>query len=324
MPGDDFAVLEATSALVIGTHDVFTYNDLVINDRDELEYIRVDDLTGFEDADLRVTEEDNTQEDGSWPGPGFYGMRTMIMTGMIVAGTYPKVLSMQREMQDAFLDLVERPLVISAKPGGMFTHPDVEIYCRKADKLLLSKKIEPSWYQDGYFESPFTISLKATDPAYRSVQVHEQVLVPESVSFLGRGYDRSYDLAYDQNMDEFGNLTTSTNSMVVVNAGNWVALPRITFEGLQVDARLVNHVNDHEIRLSSTVVAGEQVVVDVRTGEVVDALATNRSSYWDPVSDWMRIEGTRKTSGGGNEIELFISDLDSSSAVTVSWQDTYM
>lgn len=135
---------------MVGPHSLFVRNGLVLNDRTMLEGFWVEDMTGFDSADIRVSASENSQEEGEIAEPGLPGGRTMTLTGYVYAGSYLQVERLGRQLLDSFIGLAERPLVITTIaaqigiPVGVFNIPEVSIYCRPADKLMLSAKIEQS------------------------------------------------------------------------------------------------------------------------------------------------------------------------------------
>jgi hypothetical protein len=107
-----FAAKSPTKALIIGPHSRMSRNGIVFNDRSVLECYWVEDWQGFEAPDLIVGAQPNAEEDGELPDLGFYGGRTMSLSGWIQAGSYPRLIDMERALLDSLTDLFELPALI--------------------------------------------------------------------------------------------------------------------------------------------------------------------------------------------------------------------
>lgn len=320
-----FAALGATDALWVGPHNIFEYRGLRLNDRSQLEAYCVEEVTGFESPDLLVGEQPSVEEDRVLPDVGFYGGRTMIMTGYISAGTYTQVARMAKALGDALVSLAESPLLITTAPGSLFTMPDVTIQCRKIDKLMIDTKVTPD-SRAGFYKQGFTISLRASDPTYKGVVAHTATLIPSVIDQLGRVYPRTYDLEYTVPIDEHGVPIEGigANTVVLHNAGNWKSFPTITFVGPMSGASLMNQVNGLTIKLSTALSEGQALSVDTTTGEILDQEGNDSGSLVDDSSDWIYLEGARASEGltGDNPMTLSVASFSGSASVLFSWLDT--
>lgn len=320
-----FAALGATNALWIATHNIFEYRGLRLNDRSQLETYYVDEVTGFESPDQLTGEQPSVEEDGVLPDVGFYGGRTMTLTGYIYAGTYPQVARMAAALSDALVSLGESPLLITTAPGGLFTMPDMTINCRKADKLMVDTKITQD-SRSGLYKQEFTISLRASDPTYKGVAEHTATLIPSIINQLGRIYPRTYDLEYTVPIDEHGVPIegTGANTSVLHNAGNWKSYPVITFIGQMSGVSLTNQATGLSIKLSESLGEGQSVSIDTKTGEILDEEGNESASLVDNSSDWVYLEGTRINEGltGDNPMTLSVASFSGSASVLFSWLDT--
>lgn len=323
-----FTAKAATSAFFIGPHNTFTYNGLVLNNRRQRERYWLDELTGFDDPDVAADAEANTQEDGETPNPGFYRGRTMTMGGWIEAGSYTQAMVMGEALHNAFLNLVEQPLTIATidDPASFFLMPDVEIWARKVDKLMISSKVEGSDLS-GIFKRPFTLSMRATDPRYTTLDEQVTTIVPQVITQLGRGYDRGYDLGYTQLMDQAGNPSAVANVGNVTNLGNWPARALYHFDGPMAGITLTNNANGQMMRLDASIAAGEWIEVDARRGVIYDRLGNPAGSVFDPISDWVRVapaSGPYGVPGGVNQFSLGVSSYGPGAQVQIIRSHTYI
>ena len=317
-----FEPFAPTSALLIGPHNRFLRQGLVLNDRSSLDCYWINELTGFDSADISISEQPNVQEDGATPDPGFHGGRTMTMTGYIQAGSYPKMLAMGRALLDSVLDLVESPMTIYAV-GDVIIMPTVTINCRLADKVAIDTKIQ----QDditGVFKRNFTMALRATSPVFKSIETKTVSIAPESVADLGRFYPRTYDLTYPTLMDSRGNTAANLNMLSVINEGNWDAQPIIRFTGPMSGIELINFTGTQSMRLIGAIAAGDYIEINTETGTIRDSLGQNQSAMWDTTSDWIVLKGTRPGLDGNNTLQLNVDSFDTGAMLTVTFSDTFL
>lgn len=319
-----FTPIAATPAFLVGPHSVIIHNGITFNDRSADECYWVDQFTGFESPEQRLSSEEATEEDGELAGPGFHGSRVMTMTGYIRAGSYTQFLNMGRALLDAYVDFDETPMVIRPATGStIFIHQQMQIDCRKADKPQLDLALRESDLR-GPIKRPFTIALKAHNPAYESSTLHYDDLVPASISALGRVYNRTYDLEYTTFIDPFGNPALGGNSLVVHNDGNYDAKPMIRLTGAMSGIGLLNETNGHLLKLKYPVLAGDYIDVDVKAGTVRNQLGDNAMNYWDTGSDWLELRGTAGGASGDNTLQLFVESFSGSPKMEIWWRDTVM
>lgn len=319
------AAFAGTDVFVVGPHSRFTYNGLTLNDRSLIETYWVESSTGFDSPDVIVSAQQNVEETGELPDPGFYGGRTMTLTGWVQAGSYPQVLRMSRLLLDAFVGLVERTMTIGVAEASYFVQPDMVIDCRPSDRPQLTMDVQQEDLT-GLLKRPFTISLRASDPTFRGVTEHHVALVPTVVSSLGRSYDRTYDYAYDLFMTGDGdpNLTASGNANLIslTNTGNWRASLRLRFNGPMSLIKLVNETTD-QVMIVNEIGVGEFVEVDTGPGGgVVDQDGNPAGALIDPVSDWTWLVGRLNGSDGVNDLSLYVDSYGAGASLDFYWHDT--
>lgn len=326
-PPGSFAEFAATDVLVVGPHSRLTYSGLTLNDRTLMETYWVESTTGFGSPDVIVSAQPNVEETGELPDPGFYGGRTMTLTGWVQAGSYPQVLRMSKLLLDAFVGLAEQPMTIGVAAASYFTQPDVVIGCRPSDIPQLTMDIQ----QDdltGLLKRPFTITLRASDPTFKGVVQHHVALVPTIISSLGRGYDKSYDVAYDELMTVDGDPNVSggsshgANQVTVTNSGNWRAALIIRFTGPMTSIVLVNETTG-QMMFVANLDDGEFVEVNTGpNGTVTDQDGNPAGVLIDPVSDWTWLAGAINGTDGSNLISLYVASYGDGSQLDLSWYDT--
>ena len=158
--GDPLIALEGTgTSAPQGLEALLEYNGIYLHDRSTIDKIRIVDLDGFQDADIRDTREVNPQDHGETPFDAFYGGRTLTIAGRIEAHNVKKLRDMQQALRTAFLDLEEKPLII--RTGSLDT--DVYINCKKVSALQ-GRESQSNFV----FYRDFLLTLRASNPRFLS------------------------------------------------------------------------------------------------------------------------------------------------------------
>lgn len=98
------------SPLGFGIQSLIEYNGYVLNDRYQEDRIRVTQITGLDDADVRDAREARASDHGEFAYDAFYGGRTLVLTGEMQAGSLPNLKRLERDLKAAFAPLSEAPL----------------------------------------------------------------------------------------------------------------------------------------------------------------------------------------------------------------------
>jgi len=152
-----------------GIESVFEYNGIFLNVREWIDTYLVTTIGGLDDADVRDSRELNPGYHGETPFPGFYGGRTITLTGKVYAHTLFKLRDMQQGLRQAFADLSqELPLVFRTPNPNL----DMLIYCKKSQAIQMAEEQRTA----NHFERAFQIILRASNPRFLSVvKVHSSL-----------------------------------------------------------------------------------------------------------------------------------------------------
>src|SRR5687767_11867516 len=96
-----------------GLESKFTVNGLVLNDKSQVSRYNVRKISGFGDADIRDSRDENPSRHGETPNQAFYGGRTIALEGRVEATTLTNLRTMQQNLKTAFASLVETPMLIT-------------------------------------------------------------------------------------------------------------------------------------------------------------------------------------------------------------------
>lgn len=272
-----------------GIESIIEYNGLYLNVRDWIDTYLVTTILGIDDADVRDARDQNPGRHGETPGNALYGGRTISLQGKIKTRTLWKLRDMEQALRAAFVDLsVERPLIFH----GSKIEEDMLCYCKKSQKL----DIPDNQTTDNFFERPFNITLRASNPRFfSSMSNYSEWLYPGSSSFD--------DIIFD-----------------TVNLGNFEAQPLLELTGPMTTPILLNEQTNDIIKFNSSIPSGEVWVIDMSGPRVYrKSDRVNRFNYVDGISTDLLVDPEAP-----NPIHLITSGLTVDSRVSFWTQNTYM
>jgi hypothetical protein len=148
-------------AVPTGVESIIEYNGLLMNDTTTTDKIRITEIDGLADADIRDARDQNPGFHGETAFDAFYGGRTITLTGRIEAYTLEKLRDMQAALHLAFAELSEKPLIF--RTGNW--RRDHMIYCRKINPISM-RESQGNWN----FYRDFVVTLRASNPRILSYQ----------------------------------------------------------------------------------------------------------------------------------------------------------
>jgi len=271
-----------------GIEAVIEFNGLYLNVRDWVDTYLVTNILGIDDADVRDTREPNPGRHGETPGISLYGGRTIALQGKIQTKTIWKLRDMEQALRGAFASLyVEQPLIFH----GSEVNDDLQIYCKKSQKI----DMPDAQTTLNHFERAFNITLRASNPRFKSVVRRYNSIAPPGAAYDAIGF-------------------------TVVNTGNFMSEPYIELTGPMNAPQLYNELNNNVLKLIGNIPAGEVWVYDA-TGPAFYRKSdqADRWSYVDPTSTEFLYEWSQP-----NPIRFTASGLTSASLVTSWSNDTFM
>lgn len=273
-----------------GLEALLEYNGIIIHDRSVYDKYRLKVIDGLHGGvGIRVNEDTNPGDHGSFPLMNMLDARSIIIEGVINTGNLSKMRDLQQALRTAFFSMVERPLII--RTGDVSR--DVYVMARINDKIGMR---EEQTKMDR-FTREFQISMRATDPRIYSIN------------------RRSYRQE---------DITSGAAEMELVNAGNWEASARIVIDGPVTDALITNTtiLPDENfqrfVKINGSIPLGATYTYDSSNGTLVNQLGVRKDSQLDVTSKQIRL------GNGINNIELSCTGTTSSSAFEVSYQDTWI
>lgn len=248
----------------------------------------VKDISGLDDADIRVGTEDLPAWHGEVATPGFYGGRTVTISGKIIAKNSYQLRVAQQNLREAFgQNFTEKSLVFLT---GDATNGDVYLNCRKSEKLQMRESVTSVTPT-----RDFLITLRASDPRFLSVA--------------------------SPTANSGTNPANSTN-ISCTNNGNWSAYPTITVHGpFSANLIITNTTTGVFTKLDTSLLSTNTMIIDTAARTVRDSQNGNvlRYSYLDPASLWPTLEP------GAQNIQLTgVAGGTSASIVTVTWKHAWI
>lgn len=162
--GDVFD-LGSDRAKVGGIENIIEYNGFKINVPDRQDRVIVTSIDGLADADVRDTREPNPGYDGETAFESYYGGRTIVLSGIIKAGTLSKLRDMQEGLKSIFAPLEEAALILK----GLTPDYDMQIFCRKSQPITMGET-----QKNFLFERDFQVTLRASDFRFTTKAIQEQ------------------------------------------------------------------------------------------------------------------------------------------------------
>lgn len=273
------------NAAVFGLESKFTYNGLILNDRSQADRYHIDSVDGFSGPDIRDSREVQSYDHGEVPGKNFFGGRTVILSGIIKAGNRSKLQDMREDLTAAFATTIERALVAINQFG-----PQVYITCRPIEKIAWKDEVAALRN-----ETPFQISLRASDPFVYSTEV---VL-------------KTYS-----NMRSDGGFVADGLS----NLGDWVARPVVSISDPPSSFSIGSYgvMPDETVRAVTTLYgAASSVSYD---GRRKYATSSNRDPDFSVLSTDSQRFGLAP---GDNFVTTLVQGSNSNTVVSVSYNHTW-
>ena len=245
-----------------GIESVIEYNGLFLNVRDWVDTYLVTTIGGLDDADIRDSREANPGYHGETAFMGYYGGRTITLTGKIYCKTIFKLRDMQQALRRSFAQLEnDLPLIFRASDPTL----DMMIYCRKSQAIQMADEQRTA----NHFERAFLVTLRASNPRFVS-----SLRIWNELTFVGKAAG-SYDAI----------------GFIITNEGNFSAQPLIELTGPFSSLTLTNEDNNNQMmRLVASIPAGETWVIDIEGRRMYrKSDNANRFMYLDVNSDWMEL-----------------------------------
>lgn len=187
-----------------GVESAFEYNGSLLNVRNWVDTILINQIDGLADPDVRDAREVNPGRHGETYFNAFYGGRTIVLTGRIRAHTLSKLREMQMGLKQVFGD-ISKELPLTFRTGNI--NRDVMIYCKKSQPIVMAEV-----QQNFMYERDFQVTLRASNPHFLSYM--------ESMIYMPFGYLEPFS---NQASVDLTNLLP--NPSFEVNSTGWSATP---------------------------------------------------------------------------------------------------
>lgn len=274
-----------------GLEALLEYNGIIIHDRNVYDKYRLKAIDGLHGGvGIRVNEDTNPGDHGSFPLMNMLDARSIIIEGVINTGNLSKMRDLQQALRTSFFSMVERPLII--RTGDV--NRDVYVMARINDKIGMR---EEQTKMDR-FTREFQISMRATDPRIYSIN------------------SRTYT---NPSVVDGDNITT------LIHAGNFQASPVIKLDGPMTNPVVTNttYMPDENfqrfIKINGSIPSGSTYTYDSKNGTLVNQLGVRKDSQLDVTSSQIRL------ANGENILQLTTTGTSiGTTASYVTLQDTWI
>ncbi len=263
---------------------------------DGLSGLYLEDITGFDSADVRQNVEVLPEADGAVAGNGYYGSRPVTLNGKVIASTAAErnnvIVNMQRALRGLRGDIV-----LKSQPSGL---PAMQATARLTNVRVTG----------GYVKN-FLISLVCPDPRFYS-----QTVNITTATGVTPTPGASFPWAFPVN---FGGGSGATLAINVTNAGNFPTPPTIRIYGPAAGPQIVNAATGDLVDLYAlTLAAGEYVDLDFSARTVVRNDGANQyANVRFPGSTWFNLEP------GSTTVQIFAVGAGATTGIDVSWRDAW-
>lgn len=284
----DVAVAGSGLAVPTGIESIFHYGGLTFNDKNNLDYYRINRIDGLSDPDVRDQRELNPSRHGETALTSLYGGRTVVLTGRIEASNLQKMRDMVMALKIAFADLVESPLAVITGQGYARDH---QINCRKIQALQITEE------QINFrFSRDFMVTLRASDP-----RIFSRERKTTTTTFAGASAD-------------------GTQVMTVTNTGTFQTPPLIVMRGPMTSPEIgiTSWEGGAPIRFNSTLAEGQERWIDIAKRTIQDEFGDARFADFVLGSSWPELPS------GVNPITFKATGLTSQSSLTFYHQSAWL
>ena len=217
-----------------------TYNNLVLIPTNGYTIQRMEGLDGLP---LRISEAPLTARDGGNIYARLYGMRTISITGTIIASDPDTYFDRKRALVQAFTRIGSSDLTITRWDTGATTRT-------MSAKVVQTPEIVENFGENTF--ANFFVQVRGEEPWLldSNNSIEETLTLAES---------NGYVLPFSAPIP-FGESTT-TDTVTILNDGDIALPPSIVFNGPVTNPRLTNQTTNETVGITGTINNGESVVI---------------------------------------------------------------
>jgi len=266
----------------------------------------LEEFAGAGLPDIRASEENKSQQDGSVATGYRYGGRTFGWSGRLSADTFALYLAERRELMEAlsmqnYTDIAGYEMTFTLLDDSELTLRAVRVINAVFDFPGDEPSIEWNSYQVTFRAAfPFLEGTETTGTQQVTSSAFG-VVVPAPVPAP---------------LTSTSSATSSTDPLTLTNAGNANAYPVYTITGPGTTFTISNSTTGHSMVISETLAAGENIIIDTWAKTVtkggVNILSTMSGA-------WIYLQP------GANTLTLTVASAsDSNTELQTVYKDTYL
>lgn len=262
--------------------------------------IYLDAIDGLDSPTVRQSVDAIPEADGALASDFYYGSKSGILRGKLVAATAAARNPVAASMQRAFRAL-RADMTIDCTPSGM---PAMRLYARTEQPLRFTGGMVKDWI----------VGVVAADPRWYS-QATNTVNAVGAVKSPGAAFPLHFPV-------DFGGGSGSTLERTATNAGNFPAPVTIRVTGPVSNPLLALKETGEQFRLDGvTLASGEWIEVCTAIGAARYVQNQSGADLYRyvrfPTSTWFQL------AAGLNTVQLWGDGSDSSTRVDVTWRDCW-
>lgn len=267
-------------------------------DSESLPFVDIDDVRGFDSAPFRETQRDHEGDDGGFIDAEFEKGRDIILGGRIYTNS---------STMETYLD--------SLKANWSPSRTQVPLYFKSPgvnERLLLVKPlgVNYNWTalrRNGQADIQFKAF--AEDPRIYDNALFSQNLSLGATVFTGFGFNFGFPFG-------FGGVSSTTDEVIVFNAGNRASPPFFIINGPVSNPRILNDTLSKEMLFNIVLNAGETLEVNPKNKTVrLNGITNRRNTLVAPTWFYM--------ASGNNSIRYRADSADPTSFLTIQFRPAW-
>lgn len=277
-----------------------TFSDGTGPDSTGVEWI-VEDVDGWDMADVDSAVLPRFGVDGSWIGAGFYRSRFVTLKGILVGSTLAAAQAGSARL------LAASGMIRTA--GVLVVHEEVpqQAVVRLAGRVRLDRSLV------GGRAVRFEVPLVAADPRKYGTVEESKTFGTSTTSVPAAGFEFPLGLPFS-----FGSGNVITGGTAVVVGGTVPTYPRLTFRGPSTAPSITNVSSGNLVwRWTGTLSAGQTLEVDFDAASVLLGGTASRYHLVDPASIWWPLVP-------GQNVLRYDASGTGTGDVTVRWRSAWL
>lgn len=254
-------------------------------------------ITGLGEAEVREDGDVLSDRDGGWHGDFYRGRMPIVITGSLDPSADIATLNLLEDKLRRATRALRADGTLSWTPAGSV-------------RRMVTFRAQQPVRVTGRLPKAFQASLVSA--SHRVVSSDEN-----SVTFAAGG--TGGEIGFSSPLKEpLASAVSDTGAAQIANIGNEESPPRFRIDGPITNPTIRNANTGQELRLLTSIAAGDFITIDVENAEVLlNDIADAYAVVQFPGSAWWNLQA------GSNDVRLLASSFSAPAALTVFWRHAW-